>query len=199
MPRKSIPSTTLLAQVRKYFGLEQQELAAYLGITGAHVGHLEAGRRAITSRVLLRLHPLAARLPPDAPARPAPPAPEVPPPGLPAADLLEARLDTCCHQAAKLRRELRKLAMIQAGARRWLEVLPGLLAAPALPEVLTTPGEATRTRQWLLSRQEQAHATLHDPADAARYHLLRLRAEALEAEAAGLAALLGDRAGARPA
>ncbi|GAA3926820.1 helix-turn-helix transcriptional regulator [Hymenobacter algoricola] len=190
MPRKSIPSTTLVAQVRKHFGLEQQELAAYLGISRPYVADLEAGRRALTSRVLLRLNPLAALLPADAPARPAAPAPEVPPPGLPDADLLLARLDTCRHQAAQLRRELKKLAAAQAGARRWLAVLPGLLAAPDLPAALTTPAEAARARQWLLTRQARAHIDLHDAADAARYHLLRLRAAALEAEAAGLRALL---------
>ncbi|TGE20116.1 helix-turn-helix domain-containing protein [Hymenobacter elongatus] len=193
MPRKSIPSTTLIAQVRKYFGLDQQELAAYLGISRPYVADIEAGRRVLTGRVLLRLNPLAVLLPAEAPARPAAPAPEVAPPGSPDEALLTERLRACRHQAGKLRRELGKLAAIHAQARRWQAVLPGLLAAPGLPAVLTTPAEAAHTRQWLLERQQQAHATLHHAPDVARYHLLRLRAEALETEAAALAALLGQQ------
>ena len=191
MPRKSIPSATLLAQVRKHFGLEQQELGAYLGISRQLIAHIEAGRRTLTGPLLLRLNPLAALLPTEGPARPAAPEPELAPPGTPAPGPLEARLDYCRHHASKLRHELSKLAATQAAARRWRAVLPGLLAAPALPEVLLSPAEAARARQWLLARQQQAHATLHDPAEAARYHLLRLRMAALETEAAGLAALLG--------
>ncbi len=65
-------------------------------------------------------------------------------------------------------------------ARRWQAALPTLLAQ----------AQDERARTWLLRRQEQAAADL-DADTAARYHLLRLRAEALEAEAAALAALLG--------
>ncbi|TGE24662.1 XRE family transcriptional regulator [Hymenobacter aquaticus] len=194
MPRRSIPSTTLLAQVRKHFGLDQQELADYFGISRPYVADIEAGRRVLTSRVLLRLNPLAALLPAEAPARPASPAPEVVPPGVPAPGPLQDRLAACRHQARKLRQELQKLAAAHAGAQRWLAVLPGLLAAPGLPAALATLAEAARARQWLLARQQQAHATLHDAEGAARYHLLRLRAEALETEAAGLAALLAGGA-----
>lgn len=193
MPRRSIPSTTLVAQVRRYFGLEQQELAAYLGISRMQLANLEAGRRTLTSKLLLRLNPLAALLPADAPARPAVPEPDLPPPGTPEPGPVEARLDYCHHQAGKLRRELRQLAATQAQARRWQAVLPGLLAAPALPEVLVPPTEAARARQWLLDRQGRAETTLHDADAAARYHLLRLRAEALETEATGLVALLPNR------
>ncbi|MFD2783998.1 helix-turn-helix domain-containing protein [Hymenobacter rubripertinctus] len=190
MPRKSIPSTTLFAQVRTYFGLEQQELAAYLGISRPYVADIEAGRRSLTSPLLLRLSPLAVLLPAAGPARPAAPQPELAPPGAPAPGPLEARLDYCQHHAAKLRRELKKWAATQAAARRWLAVLPGLLAAPAPAEVLVPPAEAARARQWLLAHQAQAQATLHDAEEAARYHLLRLRLAALETEAAGLQALL---------
>ncbi|WP_022822904.1 helix-turn-helix transcriptional regulator [Hymenobacter norwichensis] len=66
MPRRSIPSTTLLAQVRKYYGLDQQELADYLRISRPYVADIEAGRRSLTSKILLRLNPLALL-----PARPA--------------------------------------------------------------------------------------------------------------------------------
>ncbi|UYZ63950.1 helix-turn-helix transcriptional regulator [Hymenobacter weizhouensis] len=185
MPRKSIPSTTLLAQVRKYFGLEQQELGTYLGISRQYVADIEAGRRTLTSKVLLRLAPLAAQLPPEAPARLAAPAPEEPPHGAPAPGPLEARLNTCRHQAAKLRRELRQLAAGQAQARRWQQVLPVLLAQAEA--AAPTDTHAARAHQWLRSRQEQASAALHDADLAARYYLLQARATALETEAATLA------------
>lgn len=183
MPRKAIPSTTLVAAARKYFGLQQQELAAYLGVSAELVKHIESGRRTLTGPVLLRLNPLAALLPAEAPARPAAPAPEIAPPGNPAAGPLEARLDACQHQAGKLRRELQRLAAAHAQARRWQAVLPYLLA---------TTEAGTPAHQWLLARQQHTHATLHDPHEAARYHLLRLRVQALETEAAGLAALLAE-------
>jgi len=64
-------------------------------------------------------------------------------------------------------------------ARRWQLALPPLLAT----------AEDERARAWLLRRQAQAAADL-DGETAARYHLLRLHLAALEAEAAGLAALL---------
>ncbi|MBO0356497.1 hypothetical protein J0X19_00940 [Hymenobacter sp. BT186] len=194
MPRRAIPSTTLVAAVRKYFGLVQHELAAYLGVSPELVKHIEAGRRTLTGPVLLRLNSLAQLLPPDAPAQPAAPEPDMPPPGAPAPGPLEARLDYCQHHAGKLRRELRTLAAGQAQARRWQAVLPGLLRAPALPEVLLPAPDAHRARQWLLARQQQATAILTDADTVARYHLLRLRADALETEAAALAELLREPA-----
>ena len=190
MPRKSIPSTTLVQAVRRYFGLHQRELAQLLGVSEAMIGHLEAGRKALPGAVLLRLSPLAVLLPATERARPATPVPEEPPPAAPAPGPLEARLDLCRHQASKLRRELRKLAAAQAQARRWQQVLPGLLAGLPTPGPAPEPAEAARARRWLLSRQQQAQALLHDADLAARYHLLRARAQALEAEAATLAALL---------
>ncbi|MBO2008140.1 helix-turn-helix domain-containing protein [Hymenobacter negativus] len=181
MARKSIPSTTLVQTVRHYFGLQQSELAAYLGVTAAFIGHLEAGRKVLPSQVLLRLAPLAAWLPaPDAPASPAAPVPEA----LPDPEPLKARCDFCQYRAANLRRRLRPLEVHAAQARRWQQVLPALLAAAD-----------ARTRPWLLRRQEQAARELGPEAVAERL-VLRLQAEAFETEAAALATLLtGDEAG----
>ncbi|WP_022823513.1 helix-turn-helix domain-containing protein [Hymenobacter norwichensis] len=190
MPRKSIPSTTLVAQVRRYFGLEQQELAGYLGISRPYVADIEAGRRTLTAAVLLRLNPLARLLPAATPTTSSAPEPTDVPTIPPAPGLLEARLDYCQHHARRLRRELQQLAAAAVKVRRWQAVLPGLLAAPALPETLLPAAEAHRARQWLLHRQQQTTALLNDSAWAARYHLLRLRAEALETEAAALVELL---------
>ena len=160
MPRKSIPSTTLVQAVRRYFGLEQQALAAYLGVTRAQVAHIESGRRALSSALLLRLNPLARHLPPAAEA-----APDALPPSAPApeAQALEWRRYQCTHRARRLRRELAGLLQSATYAHRWATAQPE--AAALTPAALT-------------------------PAAVARYHLLRLQAEALETEAAALTALL---------
>jgi len=177
-----------MAEVRRYFGLHQRELAQYLGVSPELVKHIEAGRRPFTSRVLLRLNPLALHLPatpePEylAPAiEPLTAAPDVAP--------LEARLDECLHYATRLRRELRQLAAPTRHAQRWQRVLPALLSAAPGAGPLADVAYEAHTRRWLLVRQERAAEDL-DGAVAARYHLLRLRAEALEIEAAALVKLL---------
>ena len=186
VPRKSIPSTTLLAAVRHYFALQQQQLAAYLGVSPELVKHIEAGRRAMSSALLLGLNPLA-QVVPDHPTPDAREFNDVPP-AAPEPSLLEARLDECRHKAGQLRRKMRPLARRTRFAKRWQQVLPGLLAAtPAQAEAPDTP--AARGRRWLLARQADAAADL-DAVSAAEWHLLRVRADALEAEAAALAALL---------
>jgi len=175
MARPSRPAATPFALVRDYFGLDQQTLAAGLGVAREQLAGYETGRRGHQAATTQRLLPLLQALP-ATPAPPADPAAGLAPPA--AAPLL-ARLDYCQHHAARLRRELAKLETTLEYARRWLAALPALLA------------QATdeRARQWLLRRQAQATADL-DAEASAYYHLLRLRAEALETEAAALAALL---------
>jgi len=187
MPRPSLPSTTIMASVRRHFGLEQQELAAYLRITRAAVANIEAGRRGLSAPVMLRLLPLVQQLPPaplPAPTLAALPA-DAPPPL--AADL-ESRRDQCEHKAARLRRELTTVSRQAGYALRWQAAMPALLAALPTPDSPTPTPEhqqAQRTHQWLARR-----AGGLSPADVTQYHLLRLQAEAFEAEAAALAALL---------
>jgi transcriptional regulator with XRE-family HTH domain len=179
MGRPSIPSNTLLRAIRTHFGLTLEALASYCRVSVGLLSHCEAGRRTLSTPVLLRLGPLAAHLPaPEAAAASAqdPAALLAPPAPAP----LAARLDYCQHHATRLRRELAALEVQLEYARRWQAALPALLAQAA----------DERARAWLLRRQAQAAADL-DADTAARYHLLRLRAEALEAEATGLAALLG--------
>lgn len=177
MPRPSKLSITPLAQVRRYFSLDQPTLAAYLGVGAGMIGHVEAGRKASSPAMLLPLATLAAHLPsPTAPPDPEDPAAHLAPPDVAP---LQARLAQCQHEAAKLRHQLKTIIQQLEVARRWQQALPPLLAqAPNAP-----------ARAWLLRRQEQAAADL-DGETAARYHLLRLRAKALEAEATALAALL---------
>ncbi len=83
---------------------------------------------------------------------------------------MEWRRHQCQYRAGRLRREL-------AGRRRG----------------------ATHAARWAAAQpQAPAHAAALSPADVARYHLLRLQAEALETEAAALAALLAETAGLPP-
>ncbi len=183
MPRRSVPSATLSAAVRQYFGLQQDELAQLLGVTRGQLAHIEAGRRTLSAPLYDRLLPLARCLPPDpAPgaARPAPAPPPVPPP-LPLTERagLEARLDYCQYHAGRWRRALRPFEGRARAVARWQAALPALLAAHPDP-VADAPA-----RQWLLARAAPLSA-----AAVAEWHRLRLRAEALEAEAAALAACL---------
>jgi len=188
MPRRAHFSDTLPALVRRYFGLQQAELADYLGVSPELVKHLEAGRRSLSAVVLARLLPLARLVPatPLAPEAEAEAAP-APPPGQPAAGPLAARLDYCQHHARRLRGALRPLLARATYAQRWQQALPTLLAeAPAADPTAPDPeGRARRAREWL-----QSQPTALSADELARYHLLRLQAEALEAEAAALAALL---------
>ena len=190
MARPSNFPDSRLAVLRQYLGLQQQELANFLGISRSLLANLEANRRGMSQAVFERLEPLLALLPES--ARLTVLAAPVPPPTLPATPapgLLEARRDFCVWRAANLRYELRPLHARAAVAHRWQQALPALLAAlpPAAPDP-APPGAWVRlTYPRLLAEQ---CATAFTPDDAARHHLLRLQAEALETEAAALAALL---------
>ena len=76
MGRRSIPSTTLAATVRRYFGLTQTELGQLLHLTRGQVAHVEAGRHLFAPATEQPLLALATALP-------APPDPEGPPPTWP--------------------------------------------------------------------------------------------------------------------
>ncbi|MEJ7663382.1 MAG: hypothetical protein WKG07_29480 [Hymenobacter sp.] len=146
-------------------------------------GHLEAGRKPLSLAATQRLLPCCKPLPapprprrrriqrprrPPGPARrrPAgrPPGP-VPAPGPPAAPRASGHHPTS-----------------------WKSPAAGSRPTPCWPRPPTRP-----PAPGCCAAQEQAAADL-DGETAARYHLLRLRAGALEAEAAGLAALLGGAA-----
>ncbi|MFD2785480.1 helix-turn-helix domain-containing protein [Hymenobacter rubripertinctus] len=179
MARHSIASTTDVARVRHYFGLGQRELGQYLGVSAAMVGHLEAGRKLLSGRVLRRLAVLATQVP----AAPAPAPPLPPPAAPPAPGPLAARLDWCRWQAGLLRPRLARLQTRATYAHRWQQALPALLAAAAAvaPLVQEPPAPA----DWLRQQAQPPDAEF-----AADWHLLHARLAALEAEAAALAALL---------
>lgn len=188
MARFAVPSNALVAVVRRYFGISQADMAGFLGISQGQLANIEAGRRGLSADARLRLDPLAALLPASLPPT-EPLAEPLPLPVAPTAPPLEARHRYCVWKARNLRYELQGLLPRVEVARRWQTALPALLAAlsPAAPEP-AAPGEWSR----LTYPRELAAlwATAFTPDDAARHHLLRLQAEALETEAAALAVLL---------
>lgn len=184
MPRRSLTSTNLLARVRAWFGLDQSEMALYLGMSPAFIKSVESGRRGLTTTLLLALRPLLLHLPPaEAPAETA--APTAYPPGLPAAEAaeLEFRRRVCAQQAAKVARELAALEAQARVAEHWAQALPALLQAAA--EIPTDPANPERAA-WLtdwLTRQARPLPT----EAGTRWRLLRARLAALVAEQAALA------------
>lgn len=200
MSRFAVPSDNLVAVVRRYFGISQAEMAGFLGISQGQLANIEAGRRMLSAATRQRLSPLADLLPATGPpAIEPPPEPHPALPAAPAPGPLAARHRFCVWKARNLRFELQALHQKAAVGLRWQVALPALLAAlpPAAPDApdLPAPDATPATRAaWLrltYPRQlAQLWATAFTPDDAARYHLLRLQAEALEMEAAALAELL---------
>ncbi|WP_046243237.1 hypothetical protein [Hymenobacter terrenus] len=184
MARRFISTDTPIGAVRRYFGLKQHELSLFLDVGKAIIGHIEAGRRDLSFTLRHRLWPLTRHLPatpilpPDDEPLPATaPAPEAAP--------LAARRNYCRAKATVLRFELGKLTARAVYASRWQQVMPAVvadLAAPASPE--------DEDMNAAISRWVQTLARRFKPSHAARYHLLRLQAEAYETEAAALDALL---------
>jgi DNA-binding XRE family transcriptional regulator len=202
MPNPSRYFDSTAGAVRRYFDLSQLELAGWLGLSKVNIGHLEAGRRGLGPATAEALAPLLRHLPPPGPAPTSlrlasaagtsPPLALTPPESAP----LLARLDYCRHHARRLRRLLRPLEAQAAVAARWAAALPALRAALP-PAPAAEPDAATDWPAWLnwFRHRWLSQRLTALPADqSARYHLLRLQAEALEAEAAALAALLSPGA-----
>lgn len=185
MGRSAKFTSSLLGQVRAYYGLRQHELAALLGVPTSLVSHLEAGRRAPSLAMLDRLAPFTQHMVEDTEPLPiAPPGPVDPNP-------LKARRAACLHEAANLRWAVRGLPAQARIAAHWAQALPGLLAALPPPP---PAGEAPATLEAVRLRYTHAWLALCPqalpPEDLARWHLAEARATALEAEAATLATLL---------
>ncbi|SHK56612.1 helix-turn-helix domain-containing protein [Hymenobacter psychrotolerans] len=183
MPRRARPSTHVIARLRDWFGLTQDELALYLGLSAPLVRDWETRRRPLTPAAVAALQPLLACLPPPAPDSATPPpttSPSTTPP--PEAGALRFRARQCRQQAAGLQAQAGRLQRQAVVAARWAEALPGLLAAPA-PE----PAHAAWQADWLRRRARPL-----PPEAATRWHLLTARAAALLLEAATLEALLPE-------
>ena len=184
MARRSRASTNLLVRLRTWFGLDQAELALYLGTSPALIGSIESSRRALTADLFLALRPLVLQLPPAEAAGPAPGA--GPPPGLPAPDAGELgfRRRVCAGQVAKLTRELAALEARARVATHWAQALPALLHAAA--EAHATPDPANPDRGAWLADWLTRQARPLPPEAGTRWHLLRARLAALAAEMAAL-------------
>ena len=198
MARPAAPHDTLVARVRRFYGLRQYELAYALGISPARANALEAGRCAPSRAVAARLAPWLAGLPPaadaaDWAAQQADQAgpPPAPPAGFCDAAPLEARRAACLHEARQLRWQLRELPAQARLAARVAQAQPAVLAALGPP-----PPEGELTLDAICQRYAHGWLALAPPAlppdVLTRWHLLYQRALALEAEAAALAGVLAE-------
>lgn len=185
-------NSNLLQAVRAHFGIAFGPMAGYLGVSESLLGLAATNRRELPTAALLRLQPLAVALPPPwsqgtpdpTPAPDPVPALAGPLPHSPAPAALRARLAACRHLALRLARQLVPLRTRQAQARHLLAVLPAL--ADAQP-----PATDARAARWLPTFEAQARERL-GPAASAALALARARRLALLAEAAQLAAWLGE-------
>lgn len=185
MARRAAPSQHILARIRDWFGLRQDELALYLAVSPPLVNSIESGRRTLTSSVALAMLPLARHLP----AAPTVVPDTALPPGTPAPDAaeLDYRRRVCLQRAARLRAEAAQLARQAHHAQRWAQALPQLLAPEPLPAALAPPPDPERTT-WLTGWLHRRARPL-PPEAVTRWHLLQAQAHAYETEAAFLAAL----------
>lgn len=176
MSPRATTSLNLLARVRTWFGLRQEELALYLAVGPELVRSIEAERRSLTAPVSNALLPLAQQLPTTV-ALLEEALPDALPPDYPAPEAgeLDFRRRVCLHRAAKLRAEARRLSQRAHYARRWAAALPALLPSPEHER-------ASWLTDWL---HRQARPL--SPADVTRWHLLQAQIRALECEAAALA------------
>jgi DNA-binding XRE family transcriptional regulator len=185
---KRIPSTTLSAQVRAYFGLSQDDLGQYAGVSRSMVVQAETRRCDYSPGSWLRLLPLVMELPtgsgPGEEALEAAAAPD--------ADLLRHHLRTCEHKAGLLRLTLEKLELPRQHAQRWQRVLPLLLAdLPADPA--TDDRYQQRRRRWLAYHTANMADVLRArPSTELQQLALRLRLRLLETEATTLRQWLAE-------
>ncbi|WP_400190735.1 helix-turn-helix transcriptional regulator [Hymenobacter sp. B81] len=189
MGRRSFYNGSSSGEVRRYFGLTQEALSEYLGLSRATLANVEAGRRFMSGQALSYLRPLR-QLVPDGWYPPYPP-PTEPPPAAPDAKMLRARIAECQHLARQLRWELQGVHMRLVVARHWQQALPALLAAEPLAPSSEDLARLPLMRDWLRYHGARAAAEL-DGYAAAEYHLRVARAEALETEAAALRRLLPE-------
>ncbi|TGE24417.1 helix-turn-helix domain-containing protein [Hymenobacter aquaticus] len=204
MSRRVRASDSFIFRLRAWFGLRQDQLALYAGVSKATIQAVESGRRTAPSKMLLALRPLLMQLPPPtAPPtltkRAAPLAAPLPmgtlPVGagtpLPDAEELDFRRRVCLHQAAGLRMQTEKIEEQARVIARWAQALPALLEAHPAPtaEEIAADEDAVEHHTWLLGWLRRQARPL--PAEeVTRWHLLQARMAALEAEAATLAARL---------
>lgn len=201
--------------IRRYLGVSQERLAAYLGTNRVRVADEEARRRRLTSEASVRLSYLFLLLPPDwhehlrPPLRPLPALPTsalpVTAPPLPLGAKLEKDLRwqhrTATHFAFKLRYHLKQqyaLADTHAHVHVHRQALLAAFAAPPLPAAelqrKVPDTDPARTARWLtwLTDQIAFDEKWGGPVKASDLARDELKLYLLEAEAATLAAWLGE-------
>ena len=201
---RPIPSSTLEAAVRAHFGLTQEELGRYLGVSERQVGNLEAGRRVASAALILRLERLVHLLPPPLGAGVAAPifeelvlpeapaaamlAEALPPFEALAAAPLRVRQRQVSAQITKLRevlhRESRRASVL--ARRQW--GLAGLQAA--LLGARVDAVERAHIARWLRTLATDVAAATPNPVALAERALIVARLLALEVEAAAVVRLL---------
>jgi len=176
MPRRAAASTNVIARIRAWFGLRQDELALYLATSSELVRSIEAGRRRLTLPVTEAMLPLLRHLPP--PETAAPSLTSLPPDTpAPDAGALDFRRRVCLQRAARLRAQAEQLAQKAHYAQRWRQARPALLPPPDAPD-------ADRA-SWLINWLERRARPLSTE-NVTRWHLLQAQALAYETEAAAL-------------
>jgi hypothetical protein len=177
MPRRAAASTNVIARIRAWFGLRQDELALYLAISPELVRSVEAGRRRLTLPVTEALLPLLRELPPSETA--APPLTSLPPDTpVPDAGELDFRRRVCLQRAVKLRAQAEKLVQKAHYGQRWAQARPALLPPSDAPDA--------ERASWLTGWLERRARPLSTE-EVTRWHLLQAQALAYETEAAALA------------
>lgn len=197
MGRKANYSNNEVAVVRRHFGLTQDEMARFVGVSPQMIAHVEAGRRAFNGWPSMRLIPFFVLLPPPhgtGPADPPDPALSLPPApslvprpaGVTDTQAWEGRRREADYQAFRLRYELENRLKKRCLARRLQQVLPQLAALP--PERVDTDADKARRQRWLDWHQSRVNAALADdsPLGLAELTLLRWRLWLLETEEAQL-------------
>lgn len=211
MPRRAYPSNSLSAAVRAHFGLSQAELAAFVGVSRAHLGLAEAGRKTLGPGPDQRLQVLARQLPPPDGHGPPPPSfsDDAPGAALAAAErtALAQRLRRCQWLRTQLLHELDSRA--EPGQARHLRrhwavrvlgpalaaplpvpdwLAPGGPALPLPPYPLATP-DAPRDTHWLSGLALRLAATT-EPLPPGAAALARARLVGLDAEIQELTAAM---------
>ncbi|MCB2407424.1 helix-turn-helix transcriptional regulator [Hymenobacter lucidus] len=168
----SPPAEPVVIRVRTYFGLSQQELARFLGVSRALVALVETGRRTLPAEAATRLAILDSGISEEA-ATPV----EVSRSALATWEPLQLHQRKCLRQASGLRQELLQLQTQAAQYQRRLQALP--LLSQALGQF---PADA-ELQAWLEQLATEARYGLFDCGTAAQT-LLTVRITALEFEAA---------------
>ncbi len=179
----------MLADLRRYFGLPQWEVAGLLRVSEDYYRLLELEKRTLNIRQMGRILPLLQAVPATLAAHdrelwePSPPAlpvaVAVSGTASPYQNAVEGRLDYCRHTAWKLRLAAHTYAVQARVAARWAEALPTLRATEPF---YSEQGVA----EWLAAREVAL-----SPTALSKWHLLLARATGLDAEAAELTTLLG--------